>query len=652
MLSEEKKIKDLRFIWDIHYKCNYLCPYCWFYDSWETLGINDIYPSLAEWIRAWDRIYDLYGGSYIEITGGEPFLYPDFCQLLKELSTKHKIRITTNLSVNKETITELVNMLNNTRVNFEISFHPLFTSIDSFLEKAVILKEKGFCNCIQFVAYPPQINMIPYLENKAKQQGLIFSVTAFWGTYNNKSYPESYSPDEKEMLKNYVKDINRIKFNVEGVSPRGKMCYAGNRFALIKGNGSVVRCGQSKPGEKIGNFLDSDFLLNKEPLPCAYDYCPCNDYSPASCEIDSQSQEEDAEKKEIASYCDDTANGCDNTCIQKKDERAGINETEDIAVSPRDDILITQETNNLDNLRDNIARHNKDESNSISSTELAKRLGSVEFSWEICYTCNYRCPYCGRWNDASAEDLYLDAMEWEGIWRRIYERYGSCNLFISGAEPATYPQFFDIVQKVSQMHTVTICTNFSWGTKEILDRNLDSQRVQITPTFHSLFANFDTFLEKAIRLKQWIRGKMVFFVAYPTQMREVDYYKKKMNENGLNFCIVPLRGKKDGYFGVVTSDEDKDKISSITDMSEDEYTYLAQKSSPKGRCCRAGFRYAFIKATGKVFPCSQSDRPLGYIQHNEFTLLKEPMVCLFDFCPYESYNLLERYRVANNRQFL
>jgi hypothetical protein len=273
----------------------------------------------------------------------------------------------------------------------------------------------------------------------------------------------------------------------------------------------------------------------------------------------------------------------------------------------------------------------------------------VEFSWEVCYTCNYRCPYCGRWNDASSQDLYLDALEWERVWRGIYEKYGSCNMFISGAEPTTYPGFFDIAQKIARMHTVTICTNFSWVAEEILDRDFDPQRLQVTPTYHSLFADFEAFITKAIILKQWVKDKLIFFVAYPPQMEKVDYYKKRMNDIGLNFCIVPLRGNKSGAFGVVTCDDDKNKIGSITDMSEDEYAYLAQKSSPKGKPCRAGNRYAFVKATGKVFPCSQSSVCLGNIHNGEFMFSKEPSVCTFDFCPYESYNLLERYKLPNGR---
>jgi len=80
----------------------------------------------------------------------------------------------------------------------------------------------------------------------------------------------------------------------------------------------------------------------------------------------------------------------------------------------------------------------------------------------------------------------------------------------------------------------------------------------------------------------------------------------------------------------------------VTDMHRDEFEYLAQNKSPKGKPCLAGCRYAIVKPTGKVFPCSQSSMVLGYIHKDNFNLLKDPMICPADFCPYESHNLVER----------
>ena len=103
----------------------------------------------------------------------------------------------------------------------------------------------------------------------------------------------------------------------------------------------------------------------------------------------------------------------------------------------------------------------------------------------------------------------------------------------------------------------------------------------------------------------------------------------------------------DGKIKVTSNQEEKDRISAITDMHKDEFEYLAQNKSPRDKSCLAGYRYAIIKPTGKVFSCSQSDRFLGYIYDNAFGLREEPMICTVEFCPYESYNLIERYEASN-----
>lgn len=419
-------------------------------------------------------------------------------------------------------------------------------------------------------------------------------------------------------------------FNLEATPSRGKICYAGNKFALIRGNGDVVRCGQAKPEDVMGNFLANNFFLNKYASTCTYDFCPCNDYSPVSSEDSARLLKDyvDIPNGEGELECAGYLEKCDSVVPLGEDKKL---------------VCFNESDSN------EVLQQEEDNARLTAHSEVSAKSTPVEFSWEICYTCNYRCPYCGRWNDASNADIYLDVLEWERIWTGIYEKYGSCNMFISGAEPTTYPGFFEIVKKIAAMHTVTICTNFSWSVEEILQRDFNPLRVKVTPTFHSLFADFEGFLAKAVRLRQWIKDNMVFFVAHPAQMDNASYYKNRMNENGFNFCIVPLRGNKEGNFGVLSNEDDKDKISLITDMSEDEYVYLAEKISPKGKLCLAGHHYAFIKATGDIFACSQSDLFLGNIQNKEFALLNEPMACSSDFCPYESYNLLERHKMPNER---
>jgi len=103
---KQMKNGDIKFTWDIHYKCNFRCPYCWFFKCWETVEKLNVYLSPAQWMTHWENIHKKYGTVRIEITGGEPFMYPDFVELLSRLTLIHNVKVTTNLSADMKDFVE------------------------------------------------------------------------------------------------------------------------------------------------------------------------------------------------------------------------------------------------------------------------------------------------------------------------------------------------------------------------------------------------------------------------------------------------------------------------------------------------------------------------------------------------------------------
>ena len=90
----------------------------------------------------WRRIYDKYGKVRIEITGGEPFIYPRFIEIVKLLSSIHRVKVTTNMSGDIETF---VREIDPERVFLDLNFHPLFVSdLDKYIKKTLLLKNAGF----------------------------------------------------------------------------------------------------------------------------------------------------------------------------------------------------------------------------------------------------------------------------------------------------------------------------------------------------------------------------------------------------------------------------------------------------------------------------------------------------------------------------
>jgi len=258
----------VRFTWNIHYKCNFRCSYCFFEGKWQEYEKRNIYLSVDEWMRYWERMHKLYGPPVIIITGGEPFLYPNFIELIKRLSgiSRH-INISTNASRDLDIFIKNISPEN---VSLSLSFQPEFEHIDSFLDKLSFVRNSGFDGCVNFVAYPPYIKDIPAYIEKFNSLGHQLKIIPFWGTYENREYPHSYTEEEKRRL-----NIDEQWY--KNVRKKGTLCWAGKRTVLIFPDGKVARCGQIGERMLIGNFFDEDFKLYDRPLPCDAEYCPCDE---------------------------------------------------------------------------------------------------------------------------------------------------------------------------------------------------------------------------------------------------------------------------------------------------------------------------------------------------------------------------------------
>jgi len=268
------KESGISFTWDSHYKCNFRCPYCWFYEVWVNEGKRNVYLSVDEWMGHWKRFYDHYGKCHIAITGGEPFLYPNFIPLIKQLSQLHSVKITTNMSGDIETF---VKEIDPQKVTLDLNFHPLFSNQELFIKKTLLLKNAGFKAGVCYLAYPPQMKQMETVRKRFAEAGIGFALAAFWGEYQGRRYPESYSQQERDIMRPHLgADVDRITYHLKGESPKGKLCNAGYKYAVIQSDGKVIRCGQLP--DAMGNFFDKDFRLFPTAQPCTVDCCPSNEY--------------------------------------------------------------------------------------------------------------------------------------------------------------------------------------------------------------------------------------------------------------------------------------------------------------------------------------------------------------------------------------
>lgn len=271
-------MEKVSFSWNLVFKCNYRCPYCWFAGKWQEMAKMNRYLPIDELVGYWTNIHRKYGMVDIDILGGEPFLYPDFVELMRGLSKIHSLNIATNLSCNIDGFIKDISPFN---VRLRPTFHPIFTDYDFFARKAVLLKEHNFGNTVVYLAYPPQLELLNYYHEKFAKQGLSLSVLTFWGKYNGLDYPLAYTDEEREILKPYLGERAGEKFQTLPREVKGDLCRAGQIYAVIHPDGTTFRCGSidSYQDMVIGNFFDKNFALQNTPSFCISERCSCNEWA-------------------------------------------------------------------------------------------------------------------------------------------------------------------------------------------------------------------------------------------------------------------------------------------------------------------------------------------------------------------------------------
>ncbi len=278
--------------WTLNKFCNFSCPYC--YVSTEdrrqtTYRGNDaqmIVSSFNDSGKIW----------LVHMSGGEPFLHPDFIDLCKGLTEKHYISINTNLS--RPLVYAFCDKIDPGRVSFvHCSLHiterddQIF--LDDFTEKVNALEHSGFIVQVTQVMWPPVVNRFEALFDLFRKRGILVRPKIFKGRYRGREYPQHYTGAEKETILNFMElsaDSDRQSGRTKGhinpdldrlwidgyVSFKGMPCSAGSKFVKIDFYGNIKRC-QSDP-TNLGNIFQGRLELLEDAHPCKARICLCPYY--------------------------------------------------------------------------------------------------------------------------------------------------------------------------------------------------------------------------------------------------------------------------------------------------------------------------------------------------------------------------------------
>ncbi len=590
---EKKNNRQLFFSWDLLYACNYRCPYCWFNGKWNELSRLNKFLPVEQLMKYWENVYDKYGSAHIDILGGEPLIYPNFKELLKQLSQIHDLGITTNLSCDIETI---INEIDFSKVKIKPTYHPLFAQFDDFVRKMSILNKKQNHNSVFYLAYPPQIKLINHYKERFAEFGITLEVLSFWGEYRGLKYPQGYTQEEKDILSPYMATREGERFQLEPKSVKGKLCKAGHISGAIKPDGNVFRCG-GMGSSSIGNIFSDDFKLLDKAIPCASEFCPCNEWA----FLLSDTDEPDEVKIE-----------------NKMNSQEGT-------------LLITGSSADK----------------KINDKKLIPPH-YVFITWDIHYGCNYNCTYCntpkpwnppGTWERDRDKVVYPGIDKWIEIWEDIYKRYSSCEIHITGGEPFIYPSFMELITHLSKIHTLEIITNLFWDPAYFV-KNLSPERVRIGTSFHPEFTNLEEFLKKHVILREHGFETWANYVAYPSLMDGMGKYKSEFDRLGISFNIQPYLGwYQDKEYPAGYSDSELSYLRSCYD-SEDivnkktvEWKTEAKKRNMQGRICRMGQMYAKVYPNGVAYRCCAKDTAkIGSLIDGSFKLSDEPLPCEGEHC--------------------
>lgn len=234
---------------------------------WAKKSENDIVLSPEKWYSIWKRLGDKYGRCHINISGGEPSTYPGFLELVRLLSEIHELEICTNLTFD---ISSFLSFSDTKNIIVAPTYHSIFSKFEPFLERVKRIREFLPNRQVYCVGHGKQVDNMDRYRNRFKAIGVTLVPLPLIG--DDQGFKNTKEEKKKLVESSPYKGKEKLEYQIQKISPKGKECAAGCKYALIHADGSVVRC--SRDTEIFGNILDKGFSLFSSPVVCEQEKCP------------------------------------------------------------------------------------------------------------------------------------------------------------------------------------------------------------------------------------------------------------------------------------------------------------------------------------------------------------------------------------------
>lgn len=312
--------------WFIGRRCNYDCSYCASYS-------HDNYSSHITKESAFDFIdqLDTYAHSQqkkfkINITGGEPFVHPDFLNILAHANQKQRLTqltVITNGSIPLQVYLEATKYLTNLTVSLHLEQSQAVTerTLNTIIE---LNRVEGLFLNVNLMALPGRLEQIKTIAKQFKEHSVRFIVRLIeppWedkdnrvkkgdkqaikkleetfmsdkiqGKSNNQQnfqqrILEYYTEPELEYIGNHkvswqnirlhtetdILELNTDELKANGLNTwHGWQCYIGIDSLYVQHTGEVYR-GECVLGDKLGD-IGSEINWPTRPFVCTATLCNC-----------------------------------------------------------------------------------------------------------------------------------------------------------------------------------------------------------------------------------------------------------------------------------------------------------------------------------------------------------------------------------------
>lgn len=282
--------------WDMILACNYKCSYCYArnFDYYQCSWEKD-HPSLDLQLTIVDAVSRSTLPYNFGLLGGEPTLNKWFKVLWEHINKKcsngeNRIYLVTNGSKSKEWFEE---MECHSRNGILWSFHPEYAEIKEFMEKVLVMKDKGYDTKVNLMLHPDNTywdkiktvweicndtdtEIHPHFMYKEGHDSIWPYTKEFWEwakIFSDEPRKYQFTNDDNT----YRTFCNDYEVFTEGINVfKGWKCYNSNHKIDVEGNVRVF-CNRNDEGTNLTK--DRNYFKNikkLEPVICEFDRCFCD----------------------------------------------------------------------------------------------------------------------------------------------------------------------------------------------------------------------------------------------------------------------------------------------------------------------------------------------------------------------------------------